>query len=118
MRFATRSAPRRPHPADVRSWAPPLGNPRAQAGPEWSVGAAAIAKHCPTGDQVILEARHLANNFEGRDGKTLYRYSNIAGWFEFGASGKAADEELAATTLSRHERPPAFRGPVAVSARS
>lgn len=59
--------------------------------------AEAIAKHCRTGDQLILEARHVANNFEGRDGKTVYRYSNIVEWFEFGAPGKAKREELAAT---------------------
>jgi single-strand DNA-binding protein len=56
--------------------------------------AEAISKHCRTGDQLIVEARHVANNFQ-KGGETVYRHSNIAESFEFGAPGKANREELA-----------------------
>jgi len=54
-----------------------------------------IAKNCRRGDQLIVEARHVASRFE-RDGETEYRYNNIVDRFEFGAPGKARREKGAA----------------------
>jgi single-strand DNA-binding protein len=49
--------------------------------------AQAIAKHCLVGDQLIVSAHLVANNYL-KDGETVYRYSNIVDSFEFGQSGR------------------------------
>ena len=58
--------------------------------------AAALAAHCRKGDQLIVEGRMVANNFE-EDGKTVYRYSHVVESFEFGAPGKIKRDARAAT---------------------
>jgi single-strand DNA-binding protein len=58
--------------------------------------AEAIAKHCHTGDQLIVSGRMVANNYQ-KNGEMVYRYSNIVESFEFGAPGREKRSQTAAT---------------------
>ena len=49
--------------------------------------AEALAKHCHTGDQLIVTAQLVANNCL-KDGETMYRFSHVVDSFEFGAPGR------------------------------
>jgi single-strand DNA-binding protein len=55
--------------------------------------AKSLLEHARKGDQLVLEARIVANNYE-KDGKTVYDYSFVVLSFKFGAPGRAKREAL------------------------
>lgn len=56
--------------------------------------AEAIARHCRTGDQLILEAHVRANQWTDSEGDRQYSHSFIVDAFKFGAPGRLRRAEL------------------------
>jgi single-strand DNA-binding protein len=56
----------------------------------------AIAKHCRTGDQLIVQAHVRSNNYVDKAGEKQYEYSYVVQSFRFGAPGRLKRGEMAA----------------------
>ena len=69
----------------------------------------AIATNARKGDQLVLKARILANNWTDQQGEKQYDYSFVVDGFRFGAPGKIKRDEFDSRRDEDAQRPAVSR---------